>query len=89
MSKIVHTAEYEWAGYTIAESAKGHILTMRSRVQGCRDNVRILVPFNSDFQSGVDFEADWNEHTTYADYFYEFAAQMTGSKVLQPGHIVC
>lgn len=89
MSKIVHTAEYEWAGYNIAESAKGHILTMRSQVQGCRDNVRILVPFNADFPAGVDFEAAWNEHTTYAEFFYEFADKMPGAKVLQSGHVVC
>lgn len=88
MSKIVFSAKGEWTGYSIAKSAKGYILTIRSRVQGCRDNVRILVPFNTDFPENVDFTADWNKWMTNADYFCDVADQMPGAKVLQYGHIV-
>lgn len=88
MSKIVFSDEGEWTGYSIAKSAKGYILTIRSRVHGSHDNVRILVPFNADFPENVDFMADWNEWTTNADYFCEFADQMPNAKVLQTGHIV-
>ena len=80
----------EWGGYKITEAKTGWVVTTWSRIQGCNDGFKALVPYGVwDYQKGQDLSAMHNEIMEVGSALADYAvAGENKTKILEHGEIV-